>query len=74
MNIKQTKEHLDELLPNYEYSLNGRVFMTEELQALASNHSRLLTAVKRYLEPQANDAQSEMVEKELRLAIEEAEK
>jgi hypothetical protein len=39
-----------------------------------NNHARLLSAIKKYLEPQANDAQSEMVEKELMDAIEEARK
>jgi len=79
MSIKDTKELIGQMPQVGQWAgydnMVVREFNTDELKALATNHTRLLTAIKKYLS--LNDhgtmANAEMIEKELKDAIAEAE-
>ena len=75
MSITKTKEQIARVDRASLYQYGATVIRSgEDLHALASSHTRLLTAIKNYLKPHVNDAQAEMAHKELWEAIEEAER
>ena len=80
MNIKETKEAInswpdvdDDLkFPTIAFVAGDSHATVVELKALVRSHTRLAAAVERYLEPHANDSQSEMAYNELMAALDEA--
>jgi hypothetical protein len=70
--IKDTKDEIARMEPLYGHERQGSGLGAEELQALANNHTRLVTAIEKYLAPHANDAQSKLAYEELVAAYKEA--